>query len=187
MYEQKKVRFHMVEAPSQISSPCVIRFIAEMGTDHNDWVHGISFSPDRRTFVTVSGGGDMYANIYAYDLEGLYGIKKESGIRGEDQAQKQDNGDRSQPLWQVLVEKIKHKSGVMGVAHSPCGKFFATTCMDRSVNFFRCRTYVDGGKTMPINPAELAKLAELGTMPSNLSRAFYSLDTKHAATVRCTT
>jgi WD40 repeat protein len=91
-------------------------------TDHRDWVHGISFAPDGKTFVTVAG--HVGENLHVYDTKQIQGL----------------------PTWDPNAENqlhtmgthkkmdTKHNGGVMDVAHSPSGEALVTVSIDHCIH-----------------------------------------------------
>jgi len=77
-------------------------------TGHRDWVHGVSFSVDGLTYMTVSGGEDRRA--FKWDSE----------------THERIGGDID----------LGHQEGVMGISHSPLGKQYVTVSCDKRVNVF---------------------------------------------------
>ena len=121
-------------------------------TEHDNWVHGISFAPDGKTFVTVSGHvGD---NLHVYNTADI-----------------RISTEKSSSPTSITVHAKKntqHDGGVMGVAHSQSGELLVTVSMDRYAHVFAAKDVLSNERN-DLTPLKKIATEHTGLIAMHLS------------------
>jgi WD40 repeat protein len=129
LLQQGIIRFHRFHVDKTTKDMSKLGEPTEVKSQHEDWIHGVSFAPAGKMYVTVSGHVGQNLHVYNVNDNKLLKRLDTNHTGGKSSA-------LSKPQSHNLLNFVKRELGVMDVTHSPCGGKLVTVSMDKYAHVF---------------------------------------------------